>query len=390
MERIFGVLGRIATDTLLQAPRRTSATVLALMISLGFVLTLAGLTHAFRVSYTTWMNGVLNADFYVTASQRFLAKAYRMPPEFATALSGIPGVAWVEEFRGIHLKYGGKRPLLATLPLERTFKRLEMPIVEGTRERLNDEVPAGRGIAVSDNFARLFKKRIGDPVTLDTPSGPLTIPIAAIVMDYSSDQGTIWLDRSVYLEYWKDVGVDTIDILLAPGADRAAISDAIRARLAGKTDRLFVMTASEMKHNIHELLDQFFALSYIQLVIALFVAVLGIANTLVISVAERRRELGILKALGTERRQVAALIVFEALGISCVGSVVGYALGTYLIHYASDAISAANTGWTLPYTFPWGIALGLAPLLVVVTVLAALYPAKLALSVSPAEALEFE
>jgi putative ABC transport system permease protein len=243
---------------------------------------------------------------------------------------------------------------------------------------------------VSDNFARLFKKKLGDPVTLDTPSGPLTIPIAAIVMDYSSDQGTIWMDRSVYLEHWKDVGVDTIDILLAPGADRAAIAQAIRSRLAGKTDRLFVMTASEMKHNIHELLDQFFALSYIQLVIALFVAVLGIANTLVISVAERRRELGILKALGTERRQVAALIVLEALGISIVGSVVGYALGTYLIRYASDAISAANTGWTLPYTFPWGIASGLAPLLVVVTVLAALYPAKLALSVSPAEALEFE
>jgi len=390
MERVFGAEGRIATDTLLQAPRRTSATVLALMISLGFVLTLAGLTHAFRTSYTIWMNGVMNADFYVTASQRFFSKAYRLPPEFATTLAEIPGVRWVEEFRGIHIKYEGKRPFLATLPLEKTFKRLEMPILEGTRRDLVEKVPAGKGIAVSDNFARLFKKSLGDPVTLDTPSGPLTLPIAAIVMDYSSDMGTIWMDRSVYLAYWKDVGLDTIDILLTPEADRAAISQEIRSRLAGKTDRLFVMTASEMKENIHKLLDQFFALSYIQLVISLFVAVLGITNTLVISVVERRRELGILKALGTERRQVAMLIVLEALGISIVGSVVGYALGTYLIRYASDAISAANTGWTLPYTFPWGIAAGLAPLLVVVTVLAALYPAKLALSVSPAEALEFE
>jgi ABC-type antimicrobial peptide transport system permease subunit len=82
--------------------------------------------------------------------------------------------------------------------------------------------------------------------------------------------------------------------------------------------------------------------------------------------------------------------VLEALGIAIAGSVVGYGLGTYLIRYASNAISAANTGWTLPYVFPWGLAAGLAPLLIVVTVLAALYPAKLALSVSPAEALEFE
>ncbi|HEX4825110.1 MAG TPA: FtsX-like permease family protein [Candidatus Polarisedimenticolaceae bacterium] len=390
MERLFGAEGRIATDTLLQAPRRTSATVLALMISLGFVLTLAGLTHAFRVSYTTWMNGVLNADFYVTASQRFFAKAYRLPPEFAETIAEIPGVRWVEEFRGIHLKYGEKRPFLATLPLARTFKRLQMPLVQGTRDRLVTEVPAGRGLAVSDNFAAIFKKKLGDPVTIDTPSGPLTLPIAAIVMDYSSDQGTVWMDRSVYLKYWKDTGVDTIDILLEPAASRDAVAREIRSRLAGKTDRLFVMTASEMKENIHRLLDQFFALSYIQLVIALFVAVLGITNTLVISVAERRRELGILKALGTERRQVAALIVLEALGISVTGSLIGYALGTYLIKYASESIGAANTGWTLPYTFPWGIASALLPLLVVVTIVAALYPAKLALSVSPAEALEFE
>ncbi len=390
MEHLFGAEGRIATDTLLQAPRRTSATVLALMVSVGFVLTLAGLTHAFRVSYTTWMNGVLNADFYVTASERLVSKAYRLPPEFATTISEIPGVRWVEEFRGIHLTYQGKRPFLATLPLERTFRRLEMPIVQGTRRDLVSKVPRGEGIAVSDNFARLFKTKLGDPVTLDTPSGPLTIPVVSIVMDYSSDQGTIWMDRSVYLAHWKDEGLDTIDILLTRDADRAAIAREIRARLATKTDRLFVMTAGEMKASIHEILDQFFALSYIQLVIALFVAVLGITNTLVISVAERRRELGILKALGTERRQVATLIVLEALGISIVGTLVGYALGSYLIGYAAGAISAANTGWILPYTFPWGLAAGLAPMLVVVTVLAALYPARLALSVSPAEALEFE
>jgi putative ABC transport system permease protein len=390
MERVFGAEGRIATDTLLQAPRRTSATVLALMVSLGFVLTLAGLTHAFRTSYTIWMNGVLNADFYVTASQRFFSKAYRLPPEFATEIAAIPGVRWTEEFRGIHLKYQGKRPFLATLPLGKTFRRMEMPLVEGTREDLVTKVPRGQAIAVSDNFARLYGKGVGDSVTLDSPGGALTIPIAAVVLDYSSDQGTIWLDRSVYLAKWNDAGADTIDILLEPGADRDVISKAIRSSLASKTDRLFIMTAAEMRANIHQLLDQFFALSYIQLVIALFVAVLGITNTLVISVAERRRELGILKALGTERRQVALLIVLEALGISIAGSVVGYGLGTYLIRYASNAISAANTGWTLPYVFPWGLAAGLAPLLVVVTVLAALYPAKLALRVSPAEALEFE
>ena len=390
MERAFGAEGRLATDTLLQAPRRTSATVMALMVSLGFVLTLAGLTHSFRRSYTTWMDGVMNADFYVTASDRFFSKAFRLPPECADILAGIPGVKWVEPFRGVHLDFRGKRPILATLPLERTFRRLKMPMVAGSRADLVTKIPKGEGCAVSDNFARQYAMKVGDTLSIDTPTGTLSLPILAVVQDYSSDQGTVWMDRSVYVSRFKDESLDTIDILLAPDASRDAVVHEVRARLAGKTDRLFVMTAGEMKGNIRKLLNQFFALSYIQLVIALFVAVLGITNTLVISVAERRRELGILKALGTERRQVAALIVLEALGIAAVGSVLGYALGSYLIHYAATTISAANAGWVVPYAWPMALGTGLLPLVIVVTVVAALYPARLALAVSPAEALEFE
>lgn len=390
MERAFGAEGRIATDTLLQAPRRTSATVLALMVSVAFVLTLGGLIHSFRRSYTIWMDGVMTADFYVTASDRFFAKSYHLPPEFAGILAGIPGVRWVEPFRGLHVEYRGKSPILATLPLEKTFRRLEMPLVAGRREDLVGAVPRGEGVAVSDNFARNFSLGVGDPLTLDTPTGPLTMPILAVVRDYSSDQGTIWMDRGVYVARWKDEGVDTIDILLEPGASRDAVAREVRTRLADRTDRLFVMTTDEMKASIRNLLDRFFALSTVQLVIALLVAVLGITNTLVISVAERRRELGILKALGSERRQVVALIVLEATAIAVVGGALGFALGSYLIAYAADTISAANTGWTLPYAFPIGLASLLAPLVLVVTILAAIYPARLALAVSPAEALEFE
>ncbi len=119
-------------------------------------------------------------------------------------------------------------------------------------------------------------------------------------------------------------------------------------------------------------------------------AVLGVANTLVISVAERRRELGILKALGTERRQVVRLVVAEALAITAVGALLGYALGSYLIRFSGTALTGHISGWALTYAFPFGVAGSLAVLLALVTVAAALYPARLALRVSPAEALVYE
>jgi putative ABC transport system permease protein len=118
--------------------------------------------------------------------------------------------------------------------------------------------------------------------------------------------------------------------------------------------------------------------------------VLGVANTLVISVAERRRELGILKALGTERRQVVRLILAEALAITAIGGLLGYLVGSYLIRFSGTALTANISGWTLTYVFPWSLAASLVLLLALVTAAAALYPARLALRVSPAEALVYE
>jgi len=387
---VFGVEGRVATDSLIQAPRRTSATVLALMVAISFVIALGGMVSSYRRSYGIWLNGVLNADFYLMASDRFFSKAYHIPPDFQQEVESVPGVRWAEPFRGIHVEYQGRRPLLASLPLARTYRRLDPPIIAGDKKGWMDRGTRGEAFCVSDNFSRLFKVRIGDTLSLPSPTGPVRLPVLAVVRDYSSDQGTIWVDRSVYVSRWKDEGIDTLDIMLEKGVDQRQVAAAIRQRLAGKTNRLFIMTNKEFKKVISRILDQFFSLSYIQLAIALLVAVLGVANTLVISVSERRRELGILKALGTQRRQVIRLIIVEALGIVVCGGVLGYLLGSYLIEFSVESLSEMFSGWTLPYAFPWGIAAGLWPLLALVTVVAALYPARLALAVSPAEALEFE
>jgi len=198
------------------------------------------------------------------------------------------------------------------------------------------------------------------------------------------------MNRRLYVERWKDESIDILDVMLAPGVDKDAAAAAIRQRLVASNDRLFILEASELKAVINRVMDQFFGLLYIQLAIALLVAVLGVANTLVISVSERRRELGILKALGTERRQVVRLIVAEALAITAVGGALGYLMGSYLIRFSGTALTANVSGWSLAYVFPWGLAASLVLLLGLVTVAAAVYPARLALRVSPAEALVYE
>ena len=200
-------------------PRRCSA----LMISLGFVLTLAGLTHAFRVSYTTWMNGVHERRLHVTASQRFFAKAYRLPPEFATVLPASPACAGSRSFAGFT-----SGTAEAAVPRDPAARSGRSPAPGDADRRGDARAPQRRrcredaGSPSPTTSRGCSGKRLGDPVTLDTPGGSADASDRGDRDDYSSDQGTIWMDRSVYLRYWKDVGVDTIDILLAPQADRAA------------------------------------------------------------------------------------------------------------------------------------------------------------------------
>ncbi|MCP4201245.1 MAG: FtsX-like permease family protein [bacterium] len=388
--RVFGVEGRLAAESLIQAPQRTSATALALMLAVGYVINLGGMVSSYRNSYESWLDQVLNADFYIQASERFVSQSYRIPPEFADQVAAVPGVRWVEPYRAVRLDYQGKRPMMLSLPLELTHQRLESPIVKGDRREYLEKSERGEGIAVSDNFERLYGVGVGDTLTLPSPTGTVSLPVLAVVRDYSSDQGTIWLNRRLYVERWRDETIDILDVMLEPGVDKAAAASAIRQRLAGSTNRLFILTSANLRAVINRILDQFFGILYMQLAIALLVALLGVANTLVISVAERRRELGILKALGTERRQVVRLVVAEALGITAVGGLLGYVLGSYLIRFSGTALTANISGWTLTYAFPFGIAGSLIVLLTLVAVAAALYPARMALKVSPAEALVYE
>ncbi len=390
LRALFGAEGGLAAESLVQAPQRTSATAIALMIAVAYVINLSGMVASLRASYGDWVEQVINADLYIWPSERYFSQPYRIPPEFADEVAQVPGVRWVEPYRGVRLDYLGGRPLLTSFPLELTYRRLEPPILEGDVEDYLQKSVRGEGIAVSDNFERRYGVGVGDELTIPTPSGPLTLPVLAVMRDYTSDQGTIWFDRRLYVEHWRDETIDALDVLLEPGADPERVAAAIRERLAASTNRLFILTRSDFKAATTRLLDQFFSLSHVQLGIALLVAALGVANTLVISVAERRRELGILKALGTERRQVVRLIVAEALAIAAIGGLLGYLVGSYLIRFSVGSLSATTSGWTLPYAFPWGIAGSLTVLLALVTVAAAVYPARMALRVSPAEALVYE
>src|SRR5437667_11497832 len=210
------------------------------------------------------------------------------------------------------------------------------------------------GVLISNNFARLHHLGRGDRILLDTPTGRHEFQVVGVQVDYSSDGGSLVINRQVYKRLWKDDRVDTFDITVETGYDPDAVKREIQRRFANQRN-VFVFTNGDMRAEILRLTDQFMAMTYVQLLVAVLVAILGIVNSLTVSITERRREIGIVRALGGERGRVRKAIVLEAIVVGAVAVTLGTLIGSTLGYYVIGTVGVTVTGWTFPYAFPVGL-----------------------------------
>jgi hypothetical protein len=145
----------------------------------------------------------------------------------------------------------------------------------------------GKGALVSDNFALLRGFKLGDFVELPSPKGMVRLPILGVVTDYSDQQGSVLIDRTVFTKYWDDTTVDLFRIYLQRGAPEADVKRRILERFSNQR-RLFVLTNRDLRRYILRLTDQWFGITYVQIAVAVIVAILGIVNTLTVSITGRR------------------------------------------------------------------------------------------------------
>ncbi len=383
------VEGALAADSLVQAPRRTSATVAALMLSLAMTIGLGGIARASYESITDWVTTALNPDLFVTASPTLTSRSFLFPAYLGPTLEQVEGVAEVQMVRSPRVVFRGTPVLLVSLEIDRWAVRARRHPVEGREDDMYRLASEGRGLILSQNLAGLKGIHAGQDVELDTPGGPLKLPVVGIVEDWSDQSGVIFLDRSAYKRYWNDDRVNIFRVYLRPGASVAAVRQTILGRL-GTNRRLFVLTNDDVRTFIHTLTDQWLSLSYAQIAVAVLVAILGIMNTLTVSIMDRRRELGVLRAVGGLRRQLRHTIWMEAVSIGLVGLLLGLVLGALNLHYVLQMTHRDISGMVLDYRYPFQMALMLVPVILGAAFVAAIWPAETAVRGSLVQALEYE
>jgi putative ABC transport system permease protein len=312
-----------------------------------------------------------------------------MPIEMGKAIEQVPGVLSADPFRKLFIDYHGRRILLLTLDVKRRMAYSPFKIARGTREDMARLLPDQNYITVNEAIASQEHLKPGDVMVLPTPEGPVEFKVAVVNVDYSSDSGSILMDVNTYRRYWKEFLADSFSVRVMQKNEVESVRNEI-ARRFGNDRRLFVLPAREFKGEIRKIIDQGFAVNHAINIITMIIACFGIIVTLLASVLERTREIGILRSIGMLRNQVSRVVIIESMLLGIIGGALGAGAGIIVGWMSLEGFLKGDYGASMQYhihtaSLFWAIALS-----TVLAAVAGVYPAQRASKTNIVEALAYE
>ena len=359
--RMFGTPGQLAGENALRDPRRTGATASALMIGLALVSLIGILAASLNASVDDVVDKEFNADFIVQGPG-----FTPFPPQVGDQLEQVPGVGALSRQQFVAARLGGLGGDSTFVAAnDDQFARIYDVDVRAGRTTLH-----GDEAFVSADTAKEHGWKVGSRITLAFPGGGTLTPTVVGVIEPTQVTGGI----NIPLEALASLGVQrqdsSLSIKLAPGADADAVHHALD-KVVAPLPIVNVQDKDEFGDSIRGQVNQLLFMIYGLLALAIVIAVIGIVNTLGLSVLERTRELGLLRAIGLTRRQLRRMVTLESVAIAVLGAVLGLVLGVIFGILLRQVLSDDLTSLGLPL----GQLVAFLVVAVVVGVLAAIVPA---------------
>jgi len=375
LPRFWGSTGTLARENARRNPRRTAATASALMIGLALVAAGGVLGSSLVKSANAIIDRSVGADFIVT-TKNFAP----IPATVAKDMQAVDGVDAVTEFRAGQAKIAGSVASLQGVTSDTVDRTLQLDMVRGNLDALSKGE-----LVVSDKLAKDKKWQIGTKVPVvfgETGKTELTVGGT-----YKENQiaGNYLIGLETYDHNFTQDLDQVVAMTVKPGADLTAVRKDITA--AAGASNLEVRDQSEFKAEQRKQINMLLGLVYVLLGLAIFIAALGIVNTLALSVVERTREIGLLRAVGMGRRQVRRMVRLEAVIIAIFGTLLGIVLGVAI---GSALVNALHDQGIDQLVIPIGQLVIYFAIGSIIGVLAALWPARRAAKLNVLKAITTE
>lgn len=375
--RVFGIEGRLAASQIRASTRRLSVSVAALAVSLALTVAIAVMVGSFRQTVLLWVDQSMGADLYVRPGTPARSQgAPTLSQETLDLLSSHPAVAAADGYRALDLPYQGRIVKLGTGDFAVQVEHGRMVFkTPGDPKALLQRAREKGQVFISESFALRFGVREGGSVELATPQGPRAFTVAGQFYDYSSDGGTLTLDQALFEKHFGASRPTHLALYLKPGTDAEAVREEMQTRLEGR-GFVSIFTNAGLRAEVLRIFDGTFAITWALEIIAVLVAMAGVAATMLTLVLERREELRLLRLAGAEAGQVRRTILIESGLIGAVSQALGLVVGVLLSLVLIHVINPQSFGWSIQFHTPWAFLLGSTVLTVLCTMLAGLWPAR--------------
>ena len=359
-----GLAGDLARQNAARSPQRTAATATALTIGIALVSTVSLVGQSFKASFAETLERAITADRVILDDG---ANGLPLAGELADRMEEIDGVGAVSRIRFNEIRIGDDVEELATFEAIDGRSLIDFGVTSGTVDALPDQ-----GILVQADEAEERSLAVGDHLVVDFPGGGSEQLVVAGIFEDNPLEVRWIIDLGVYERYVVSEHDDRVFLGFADGADPEAVAAAVLA-VTDDYEAASVLDPAEFVASQEEEIDLIVGVINGMLGLTLFVAFLGVINTIVLSVIERTREVGLLRAVGMSRRQVRGTIRWESVIVCLFGAFLGIGLG---VLFATAAVAALPDDVIGSVVVPYGTVVYVVLLAALAGILAAVLPAR--------------
>ena len=381
LEKLSGITGRLARENAVRKPGRTAVTAGALMIGLAVVVFVTVFAAGISASVGNAIDRNFQGDLVLQNTDGFSP----ISPGAGREAAQAPGVKTVSSLSFAGGVVGGKDVRISAVDPKNVSDVLSLDWEEGSPETLSSLTDDQA--VVDDAWAKSNDIDVGDRIVVRTPlERNRAYSVVGTVKDNADLLGNLVLTEN---ELRRNFGVRSPSLTfvkLEPGADADRVQAVIKREVKASFATVDTLNQQELKDNQEEQINQLVAFFYVLLALAVVISLLGIVTTLALSIHERTRELGMLRAVGMSRRQVRRLVRYESVITALIGAILGTVLGVIFAALVSRPL--ADEGFELAY--PIGTLILLLLLAALAGVLAAIWPARRAAKLDVLEALAYE
>jgi putative ABC transport system permease protein len=381
LEKVRGITGRLARENAVRKPGRTAVTAAALMIGLAVVV----FVTVFAAGISSSIGNAIDRNFQGDVVLQNVDGFSPISPGAAREAAQVDGVRTVSSLSFAGAEYEGKDIRVSAVDPATVSEVLTLEWEAGSPDTISGIT--GDAAVLDDAWASSNDVEVGDQVTVRTPlERELTLTVDGTIKDNADLLGNVVLSEDTLRREFGSRQPSMTLVALEEGANAEAVQEQISQRV----DRLFptvdTLNQQELKDNQEEQINQLVGFFYVLLALAIVISLLGIVTTLALSIHERTRELGMLRAVGMSRRQVRTMVRYESVITALIGAILGTVLG--VIFASLLAVPLADEGFELSY--PIVTLLILLVLAALAGVLAAIFPARRAARLDVLRALAYE